>query len=203
MFKQVILDYALDAFEPHIDALTMDTHYNKHHATYTKNFNEFVEKASLTGKSAEEILSNLDALPQELRGPIRNNGGGYWNHNMYFKMLSPKGGALPAGALADRINADFGSFSGLKEQMTKAAMGQFGSGWAWLAAKKDGSLYITTTSNQETPINNGETGVLLALDVWEHAYYLKYKNLRPDYIAAFWNVVDWNKVAKRYDEVNS
>jgi len=122
---------------------------------------------------------------------------------MYFKMLSPKGGALPAGALADRINADFGSFSSLKEQMTKAAMGQFGSGWAWLAAKKDGSLYITTTSNQETPINNGEMGVLLALDVWEHAYYLKYKNLRPDYIAAFWNVVDWNKVAKRYDEVNS
>jgi len=203
MFKQVVLDYALDALEPHIDALTMDTHYNKHHATYTKNFNEFVEKAGLTGKSAEEILSNLDALPQELRGPIRNNGGGYLNHNMYFEMLSPKGGALPAGALADRINADFGSFSGLKEQMTKAAIGQFGSGWAWLAAKKDGSLYITTTSNQETPINNGEMGVLLALDVWEHAYYLKYKNLRPDYIAAFWNVVDWNKVAKRYDEVNS
>jgi len=203
MFKQVVLDYALDALEPHIDALTMDTHYNKHHATYTKNFNEFVEKAGLTGKSAEEILSNLDALPQELRGPIRNNGGGYLNHNMYFEMLSPKGGALPAGALADRINADFGSFSGLKEQMTKAAIGQFGSGWAWLAAKKDGSLYITTTSNQETPINNGEMGVLLALDVWEHAYYLKYKNLRPDYIAAFWNVVDWNKVAKRYAEVNS
>ncbi|MCP1223468.1 superoxide dismutase [Sebaldella sp. S0638] len=204
MFEQIKLKYAFDALEPHIDTLTMETHYGKHHATYTKNLNDTIEKLpELKGKSIEEILSNLDAIPEELRTAVQNNGGGYYNHNLYFEILSPNGGGEPTGKLAEKIKADFGSFDKLKEEISAKAAGRFGSGWAWLVATADGHLKVVSSPNQDNPFmckceNKGQP--ILALDVWEHAYYLKYKNVRADYIKAFFDVVDWNEVAKKYEE---
>jgi Fe-Mn family superoxide dismutase len=201
MFEQIKLPYAFDALEPHIDTATMETHYLKHHAAYTKNLNDAVEKAGLNGRSIEELLANWKAIvPDDVKTAVRNNGGGYYNHNLYFGHLAPGAGGEPSGALADKIRDTFGSFAGFKEQISKAAVGQFGSGWAWLATDGGGELKIMATPNQDNPIF--ETGGLwrpiLGIDVWEHAYYLKYRNLRADYVKAFFEVVDWNAVTKNY-----
>ncbi len=202
MFEQIKLDYATDALEPWIDQITIETHHGKHHATYTKNFNDLVEKAGLTGKSAEEILAHLDTVDASLRQGLKNQGGGYYNHNLYFEMFSPNPAKAPTGKLADAINKKFGSLEACKEEISKLAAAQFGSGWAWLSTDKSGVLAVSKTDNQDNPISEG-TGMipLIALDVWEHAYYLKYKNLRPDYINAFWEVLDWGKVSARYEEI--
>lgn len=202
MFKQIDLTYGFADLEPHIDELTMVTHYTKHHAAYTNNLNAAVEKdASLAGKSIEDILANLDAIgDQGIRTAVRNNGGGYVNHNLYFATMSPKAKSAPEGKLADRIKADFGSLDALKDEVAKQAAGRFGSGWAFLVAHKDGSLAVVNTPNQDTPLMDKDGGVpIMGIDVWEHAYYLKYKNLRADYIKAFWSVLDWAAVEKNYE----
>ena len=201
MFKQIELDYSYDALEPYIDALTVETHYGKHHATYTKNFNDAVTKAGLEGKSEYEILSGLDAVADPaLKKALKNNGGGFYNHNLYFGTLSQTPAKAPSGKLAEKINEKFGSVEALKEQLTALATGQFGSGWAWLCTDKNGDLDVSSSPNQDNPISEG-TGLvpILALDVWEHAYYLEYKNLRGDYIKNFFEVLDWDKVAKYYE----
>ncbi|MBQ3794024.1 MAG: superoxide dismutase [Lachnospiraceae bacterium] len=201
MFTQYQLPYGYDALEPHIDTLTMETHHGKHHATYTKNFNDAVEKAGLGDKTVEEILANLNQVGDEaLRKALRNNGGGFYNHNLYFSTLSPNGGKAPTGALAAQIDKDFGSFDALVEKLSTAAATQFGSGWAFLSKKPDGSLVVSQSLNQDNPISEG-TGnkPIMCIDVWEHAYYLKFKNLRPDYIKTLFNVIDWELVAKNYE----
>lgn len=201
MFKQYELPYAADALEPVIDKLTVETHHGKHHATYTANFNKAVEDAGLTDKSVEEILANLDSVADEaLRTALRNNGGGYYNHNLYFKTISPDGGGEPEGILADKIKEAFGSFEEFKKQISALAAGQFGSGWAWLSADKEGKLYLSKSANQDNPISLGTSQTpIMCIDVWEHAYYLKYKNLRPDYIAALFDVIDWKAVTELYE----
>jgi Fe-Mn family superoxide dismutase len=201
MFEQVKLAYAYDALEPYIDALTMETHYSKHHATYTKNFNDAVEKAGLAGKAVEEILSQWKkSAPEDVKTALRNNGGGYYNHNLYFAHLGPQAGGEPTGLLAEKINKTFGGFGDFKEQISKAAIGQFGSGWAWLATNGDGELKVLASPNQDTPLleTEGVWKAILGIDVWEHAYYLKYKNLRADYVKNFFEVVNWAKVAENY-----
>ena len=203
MFEQIKLPYATDALEPYIDQLTVETHHGKHHATYTKTFNELAEKAGMADLSAEELLASLDKVGDaSLRQGLKNQGGGYYNHNLYFEMFSPSPAKAPTGKLAQAIDDTFGGLDALKEQLTTAATTQFGSGWAWLSTDKSGKLAVTKTANQDNPISEG-TGVipLVALDVWEHAYYLKYKNLRPDYIKAFFEVLDWAKVSARYDQI--
>lgn len=191
------LPYAHDALEPHIDKQTMEIHHGRHHATYVNNLNAALEAhPDLQGKSVEELISNLDALPESIRTAVRNNGGGHANHTLFWQILSPNGGGAPTGELADAINAAFGSFDNFKAEFAKAAAGRFGSGWAWLVVD-GGKLSITSTPNQDSPIMEGKTPIL-GLDVWEHAYYLKYQNKRPDYIAAFWNVVNWDEVSKRF-----
>ena len=202
MFKQIDLSYGFAALEPHIDELTMVTHYTKHHAAYTNNLNAAIEKdASLSGKSIEDILLHLDAVGDSaIRTAVRNNGGGFVNHNLYFDTLSAKAKLAPEGKLADRIAKDFGSLDALKDEISKQAAGRFGSGWAFLVAHKDGSLAVVNTPNQDTPLMEKDGGIpILGIDVWEHAYYLKYKNLRADYIKAFWAVLDWASVEKRYE----
>ena len=203
MFEQIALAYATDALEPYIDQLTIETHHGKHHATYTKNFNDLAEQAGLAGKTAEEILGNLDAVSDAtLRQGLRNQGGGYYNHNLYFEMFSPSPAKAPTGKLADAINAKFGSLDACKEEINKLAAAQFGSGWAFLSTDKAGNLSVSNSLNQDNPISEGTGNIpLIALDVWEHAYYLKYKNLRPDYIKAFWEVLDWKKVQERYEKL--
>ncbi|ENH97483.1 manganese superoxide dismutase [Gracilibacillus halophilus YIM-C55.5] len=192
------LPYAYDALEPHIDKETMNIHHTKHHNTYVTKLNAALEgHDDLANKSVEDILADLDAVPSEIRTAVRNNGGGHANHSLFWTILSPNGGGEPTGELADDINSTFGSFDQFKEDFKAAATGRFGSGWAWLVVN-NGNLEITSTPNQDTPISEGKTPIL-GLDVWEHAYYLKYQNRRPDYIAAFWNVVDWDKVAERYN----
>lgn len=203
MFEQVKLDYEMDGLESVIDKLTMETHYGKHHAAYTKMFNELAEKAGLAGKSAEEILKSLDSVSDEaLRKGLRNQGGGYYNHNLYFKNFSAKPETEPSGALADKIKETFGSTADLVEKLSTAAVGQFGSGWSFLSVDSAGNLFVSASPNQDNPISEG-TGrtPILALDVWEHAYYLKYKNLRADYVKEYWKILDWGKVSKLYDEV--
>ena len=199
MFKQYELPFASDALEPTIDALTVETHHGKHHAAYTKAFNELAEKAGMADMPVEELLSNLDKAPEELRTGLRNQGGGYYNHNLYFSTLSPNGGGVPTGELAKKIDETFGSFDSFKEQISKLALGQFGSGWAWLSVAKDGSLVLSATANQDNPISLG-TGnkPIFTIDVWEHAYYLKYKNLRASYVSELFNIVDWAEVEKLY-----
>ena len=201
MFEQVKLDYAFDALEPHIDTTTMETHYGKHHATYTKNFNDAVEKAGLGGKSVEEILSSLSSVGDEaLRNALQNNGGGYYNHNLYFSVMSPKKGTKPSPALAEAINRDFGSLEKLVETLQNLALGQFGSGWAFLSVDKEGKLYATKAANQNNPfMEAGQHTPILGIDVWEHAYYLRYKNLRGDYLKNFFEVLDWEKVSANYE----
>jgi Fe-Mn family superoxide dismutase len=197
-FKLPDLPYAYDALEPHIDARTMEIHHSKHHNGYTNNLNAALEKApALAEKSIEEILSDLNKVPEEIRTAVRNNGGGYANHSLFWLVMSPNGGGEPSGDLAKAISAAFGDFAAFKDAFSKAAATRFGSGWAWLAKKSDGKLIVTSTPNQDSVISEGLTPIL-GLDVWEHAYYLKYQNRRPDYIAAWWNVVNWEEVARRF-----
>jgi Fe-Mn family superoxide dismutase len=203
MYNQIKLNYEFDALQPHIDALTMETHYTKHHAGYTKNLNEAALKAQVDHLPIEELLKALDTIENEaLRTAIRNNGGGYYNHNLYFALMSPEGKRVPDGKLALAINEHFEDFQTFKEQLTKLALGQFGSGWAWLSADETGKLYLSSSPNQDNPLmeNKGITPIL-GIDVWEHAYYLKYKNLRADYVKEFFNVIDWDVVAENYQRV--
>jgi len=192
------LPYDYNALEPHIDEQTMRIHHDKHHATYVAKLNEALQKhPELAGKKVEDLLSNLSAVPADIRGAVNNHGGGHLNHTIFWNNLRPSGGGKPTGALADKIVGAFGSFDDFKAKFTAAAAGHFGSGWAWLCRNKAGDLVVETFPNQDSPLTKGLTP-LLGLDVWEHAYYLKYQNRRPDYIAAFWNVVNWNDVSKRY-----
>ncbi|MBU8684295.1 Superoxide dismutase [Mn] [Bacillus licheniformis] len=198
-YKLPELPYAYDALEPHIDKETMNIHHTKHHNTYVTKLNEAVAgKQDLESKSVEELVANLDAVPENIRAAVRNNGGGHANHSLFWKLLSPNGGGAPTGELAEAINSKFGSFDQFKEDFAAAAAGRFGSGWAWLVVN-NGELEITSTPNQDSPLSEGKTPIL-GLDVWEHAYYLNYQNRRPDYIKAFWNVVNWDEVARLYSE---
>jgi len=191
------LPYAYDALEPHIDKETMNIHHTKHHNTYITNLNNALEgNDELLSKSIEDLISNLDAVPEEKRTAVRNNGGGHANHTFFWQILSPNGGGNPSGALAEAIDKKFGSFEAFKEEFAKAGATRFGSGWAWLVLN-NGELEVMSTANQDSPLMEGKTP-LIGLDVWEHAYYLNYQNRRPDYISAFWNVVNWDEVAKRY-----
>ncbi len=194
------LPYAFNALEPHIDAMTMEIHHDRHHAAYVNNLNKALENSpELAALPIDTLLKSLDKVPEASRTAVLNNGGGHFNHTLFWTIMSAKGGGEPTGALASAINAAFGNFAAFKEEFAKAATTRFGSGWAWLSVKGDGSLTITSTPNQNNPLTDtpGLTPIL-GLDVWEHAYYLKYQNKRPDYITAFWNVVDWNAVAERF-----
>jgi len=196
-FKLPDLSYDYNALEPHIDARTMEIHYSKHHAAYTANLNKAVEGTSLEGKSMEEIFAGMSAHPTA----VRNNGGGFFNHKVFWSVMGPNGGGEPTGELLEAINNAFGSFADFKSQFSTAAATRFGSGWAWLVKQADGSLVVTSTPNQDNPLMDlaeVKGTPLLTLDVWEHAYYLNYQNRRPDYIGAFWNVVNWGEVAKRF-----
>jgi superoxide dismutase, Fe-Mn family len=197
-FELPQLPYAYDALEPHIDKETMNIHHTKHHNAYVTNLNNAIQgNAELESKSVEEIVANLDTVPEAIRTAVRNNGGGHANHSLFWQVLSPNGGGAPSGELADAITKKFGSFESFKEEFNKAATTRFGSGWAWLVVN-NGELEITSTPNQDSPLSDGKTPVL-GLDVWEHAYYLKYQNRRPEYITSFWNVVNWDEVTKRYN----
>lgn len=196
-FELPALPYATNALEPHIDARTMEIHHGKHHAAYTNNLNTAIAGTEWDSKSIEEILANLDRVPEDKRTAVRNNGGGYANHNLFWQIMGPNAGGTPSGELASAINTAFNSFDGFKDAFSKAAATRFGSGWAWLVVGSDGSLSVTSTPNQDTPLMEGKTPIL-GLDVWEHAYYLHYQNRRPDYIAAFFNVINWNKVGELY-----
>ncbi len=191
------LPYAHDALEPHIDTQTMQIHHGKHHAAYISNLNAALEgHGDLQSKSIEALLGALNAVPEGIRGAVRNNGGGHANHSLFWTSMSPNGGGAPSGALGAAIDRDFGNFGAFQEQFAKAAATRFGSGWAWLILD-GGKLAITSTPNQDSPLMEGKTP-LLGLDVWEHAYYLHYQNRRPDYVKAWWNVVDWNAVGERF-----
>ena len=190
------LPYDYAALEPHIDEQTMRLHHDKHHQAYVDKANGALEGTEWADKPIEEVIANLDALPADKKGPVRNNGGGHLNHSLFWESMSPDGGGEPSGDLASAISDAFGSFDAFKEQFEAAGVGQFGSGWAWLVLD-GGSLTITSTPNQDSPVTSGATP-LLGNDVWEHAYYLKYQNKRPDYLKAWWNVVNWDKVAERY-----
>lgn len=195
-FELPKLDYDYNALEPHIDARTMEIHHTKHHAAYTNNLNGAIGGGDLENKSIEEILSNASALP----AAIRNNGGGFYNHNLFWKVMSPNGGGEPEGDLASAIQKDFGSFEDFKKEFSNAAATRFGSGWAWLV-KTSGGLRVTSSPNQDNPlmdVSDVKGTPILGLDVWEHAYYLNYQNRRPDYISAFWNVINWSEVNKRF-----
>lgn len=200
------LPYAHDALEPHIDATTMEIHHGKHHNTYVTNLNAALEKhAELADKPVEELIAEIGALPQDIQTPVRNNGGGHANHAMFWQLMSPNGGGEPSGAVADAIAKGWGDFASFRDAFKKAALGRFGSGWAWLIVDRGGQLKITSTPNQDNPLMQDlapEPGrPILGLDVWEHAYYLKYQNRRPDYVDAWWNVVNWEEVARRYEAV--
>ena len=198
-FTLPALPYGYDALEPHIDARTMEIHHTKHHQAYINNLNAALEKApELQKKSIDELMRDVNSAPESVRTAVRNNGGGHWNHTMFWEIMGPGAGGEPTGALADAIKSSFGDFSKFKEQFAAAATGRFGSGWAWLI-NTGGKLSITSTPNQDNPLMEAKTAIL-GLDVWEHAYYLKYQNKRPDYIAAWWNVVNWNAVAKRFSK---
>jgi Fe-Mn family superoxide dismutase len=191
------LPYPASALEPHIDAQTMELHHGKHHNTYVTNLNAALEKApELQGKSIEDLLKNLNAVPEAVRTAVRNNGGGHWNHSQFWQWMSPKGGE-PTGKLADAIKSSFGDVEKLKEQVNAAGAGRFGSGWVWLN-KEGNRLTVTSSPNQDNPLMDGKPAPILGLDVWEHAYYLKYQNRRPDYMKAWWNVVNWAEVSRRF-----
>lgn len=195
------LPYAYDALEPHIDAKTMEIHHGKHHQTYVNNLNAALEGTPHAGQSVEALVAAIGQLPESLQTAVRNNGGGHANHSLFWTVMSPRGGGQPSGELARAIDADLGGFDAFKEAFTKAALTRFGSGWAWLVVTPQGRLAVESTGNQDSPlmpgIASGHTPIL-GLDVWEHAYYLQYQNRRPDYIAAFYNVVDWAEVARRH-----
>jgi Fe-Mn family superoxide dismutase len=193
------LPYDYNALEPHIDARTMEIHHTKHHQAYINNALAALEKhPALKEKTAEELISDLSSVPEEIRGAIRNNAGGHANHSLFWTVMGPKAGGQPQGALATAIDAAFGSFDKFKQQFETAAKTRFGSGWAWLSVKADGGLTVTSTPNQDSPLSEGLKPIL-GLDVWEHAYYLNYQNRRPDYVSAFWNVINWDEVSKRFD----
>ncbi|MEK4508700.1 superoxide dismutase [Paenibacillus sp. FSL K6-2524] len=193
------LPYPANALEPFIDEQTMNIHHDRHHNTYVTNLNTALESApELQNKSVEELLSHLDEVPESIRTAVRNNGGGHANHSLFWTIIGPGAGGAPSGPIASAIDRELGGFDKFKEDFAKAATTRFGSGWAWLVVGKDGKLAITSTPNQDSPLSEGLTPIL-GLDVWEHAYYLKYQNKRPDYIAAFWNVVNWDEVNKRYE----
>ncbi len=198
------LTYAKDALEPHIDARTMEIHHGKHHATYVNNLNAALEKhPELADKPLEDLISDLSSVPEDIRTAVRNNGGGHYNHALFWQILAPNAGGTPGGELAAAIEKDLGGFDAFKEAFAKAATTRFGSGWAWLSVKDDGTLCVCSTPNQDNPLMKGVHDCLgqpiLGLDVWEHAYYLNYQNRRPDYIAAWWNVVNWKKVEELYN----
>jgi Fe-Mn family superoxide dismutase len=195
-FEVPPLPYAFDALEPHIDAQTMTIHHDKHHQAYVDKLNAALEGTDFADTPIEEIIADLDAIPEDKRTAVRNNGGGHYNHSLFWPSMSPDGGGAPDGPLGDAIDAAFGSFDEFKEKFEAAGVGQFGSGWAWLVAD-GGALSITSTPNQDNPLSGGSTP-LLGNDVWEHAYYLKYQNRRPDYLKAWWDTVDWAVVAERY-----
>ncbi len=196
-FDVPALPYAYDALEPHIDEATMQIHHDKHHQAYVDKLNAAVEGTDAANSSIEELISGLSALPSEIQGPVRNNGGGHLNHSLFWESMSPDGGGAPDGDLAAAIDEAFGSFDAFKEAFEAAGVGQFGSGWAWLVADGDG-VAVVSTANQDSPLTDGKTP-LLGNDVWEHAYYLNYQNRRPDYISAFWSVVNWDVVAANYE----
>jgi len=190
------LPYDFAALEPHIDAQTMQIHHGKHHAAYVNNLNAALEKhADLQSKSAEDLIKNLSAIPEDIRGAVRNNGGGHVNHTMFWQIMGPGKGGAPTGPIGDAIKGAFGSFETFKEQMNKGGVGRFGSGWVWLVSA-GGKLAIESTANQDNPMSDGKTPIF-GIDVWEHAYYLKYQNRRPDYLAAWWNTINWDEVNKR------
>lgn len=192
------LPYAYDALEPHIDALTMEIHHNKHHQTYVNNLNVALEGAGIAAdEPIEALVARIDQLPEAARGAARNNGGGHANHSLFWSVMSPRGGGEPDGALARAIDAELGGHAAFREAFTKAALTRFGSGWAWLSVTPAGKLAVESSANQDSPLMQGNTPIL-GLDVWEHAYYLKYQNRRPEYIGAFYNVIDWPEVARRY-----
>jgi superoxide dismutase, Fe-Mn family len=198
------LGYSFDALQPHIDALTMEIHHDRHHQAYITNLNNAIAgNAELEAKSADELIKNLAAVPEGIRGPVRNNAGGHVNHTFFWEVIAPGGAKVPGGELAAAIDAAFGSFEGFKAEFTKAGLGRFGSGWAWLCKKADGTVVVCSTANQDNPVMGPDFGgcgnkPILGLDVWEHAYYLNYQNKRPAYIEAFWNVVNWDVVAKNF-----
>lgn len=199
-FELPKLPYAYDALEPHIDARTMEIHHSKHHQGYTNNLNAALEKhPDLAGKNVGELLRDLNSVPEDIRTAVRNNGGGFKNHKIFWKIMSPDGGGEPSGALGEAINAAFGDFASFKDTFSKAGATRFGSGWVWLSKKTDGGLVVTSTPNQDTPLMEGLFPIL-CLDVWEHAYYLNYQNRRGDYIAAWWNVVNWEEVTRRFEK---
>ncbi len=195
-FEVPELPYPYDALEPHIDEETMRVHHDKHHQAYVDKANAALEGSEWADKDVDEVLRNLDKVPNTVA--VKNNAGGHANHTFFWQIMSPDGGGEPSGALADAISEKFGSFDAFKEELKNAGVGQFGSGWAWLVHTSDGGLQVTSTPNQDSPISAGNA-LLLGVDVWEHAYYLKYQNKRPDYLDAFWNVVNWDEVAKRYE----
>ena len=195
------LAYPYNVLEPHIDARTMEIHHTKHHQTYINNVNNAIKgKADLENKSVEALIANINAIPEDIRNVVRNNGGGHANHTFFWTVIGPKAGGQPQGNVAAAINQAFGSFDTFKEKFAQAATTRFGSGWAWLSVGKDGKLEISSTPNQDSPLMEGKTPIL-GIDVWEHAYYLQYQNRRPDYIAAFWNVVNWKEAEKRFNAV--
>jgi Fe-Mn family superoxide dismutase len=199
-FELPPLPYPADALEPHIDARTMEIHHGKHHQTYVNNLNGALEKhPELQSKGLKELLSQVQSLPEDIRTVVRNNGGGHANHTMFWQIMGPNGGGQPQGELAQAIESTFGGFDAFKEQLTKAAVGQFGSGWGWLVLDENGSLSVKGLPNQDSPYMQNQVPVL-GVDVWEHAYYLKYQNRRPDYVAAWWNVVNWEVVGQRYEQ---
>jgi len=192
------LPYPHDALEPHIDKMTMEIHHGKHHNAYVTNLNAALEKhPELQSKSVEDLIRGINSVPEDIRTAVRNNGGGHANHSMFWQIMAPNAGGTPTGAIADAIKSSFGSFDAFKEQFAKAAAGRFGSGWAWVI-DSGGKLAIESTPNQDSPLMEGKKAVF-GLDVWEHAYYLKYQNRRPDYVTAWWNVVDWDAAGKNYD----
>jgi superoxide dismutase, Fe-Mn family len=200
MFELPKLSYSYNALEPHIDARTMEVHHSKHHATYVAKLNEALEKApELQNKTVEELLTSLNTIPETIRTAVKNHGGGHYNHSVFWSILKPNGGGEPTGELAQYITRDFGDFAKFREVFNKAAVGLFGSGWVWLVADNSGKLSIITTSNQESPISQG-LKPLLTLDVWEHAYYLKFQNRRAEYVEAWWNVINWDEVAARLNK---
>ena len=200
-FELPALPYAKDALEPYIDALTMEIHHDRHHQTYVNNLNAALENSpsELQNKSLVELLTDLPSVPENIRMAVRNNGGGHYNHTLFWKMIDPNGGGAPVGPIAEAIDRELGGYDKFKETFTKAATTRFGSGWAWLNVDLQGKLAITSTPNQDTPLFDG-LYPLLGIDVWEHAYYLKYQNKRPDYISAFWNIIHWDEVNRRYGE---
>ena len=201
------LPYAYDALEPHIDAKTMEIHHNKHHNAYIQKVNAAIEGTEFENQSIVELVSNIDSVPENIRGAVRNNGGGHANHSLFWTIMSPTGGGAPSGSLAEAVDADLGGFDALKESFSQAAATRFGSGWAWLGVDGQNKLCVCSTPNQDNPLMTSlvecSCKPILGLDVWEHAYYLNYQNRRPDYITAFFNVIDWDAVANRYQAATS